>query len=326
MTKALVAAVVVLLIAATAGVRADDTAADPPWGRGVTAEQKARAHELLDQGNELFVHDDYAGALAKYKEAIASWDHPAIRFNMVRALIALDRPLEAADSLDKALAYGKAPLDDQLYAEALNYRTLLAGQLSTLEVSCTQDGVAVSVDGEAFVACPGTKTTRARPGAHVVVATRTGYLTTTRDVVLMPGAPTTVPMRVRSIAEATVMKTRWATWKPWAVVGAGVALAGIGGLVDLKARADLSDFDHDLDQNCQHTGCTTSQLGSLGSTALVENKLAIATMIAGGAVVATGVALAIVNRPQPFIPADDHPVVVPVATPGGAGVMVFGRF
>ena len=76
--------------------------------------------------------DKHREALAKYEDAVAVWDHPAIRFNMVRALIALDRPLEAYENLEKALAYGKDPLEDQVYSEAQNYQRLLEGLVDRL--------------------------------------------------------------------------------------------------------------------------------------------------------------------------------------------------
>jgi hypothetical protein len=59
--------------------------------------QMKSAETLLSEGNALFVDKRYADALAKYGEAIASWDHPAIRFNIVRCLIQLGRNFEAFD-------------------------------------------------------------------------------------------------------------------------------------------------------------------------------------------------------------------------------------
>ena len=58
--------------------------------------QKAQAQKILEEGNALFLKKDYAQALEKYKAAVAKWDHPAIRFNMVRCLIQLDKPVEAS--------------------------------------------------------------------------------------------------------------------------------------------------------------------------------------------------------------------------------------
>src|ERR1043165_10264928 len=90
-------------LAMTTPARADDV---PPWAAGVSDAHKLEAKRLLDEGNARFVEHDYVAALDRYTKAIAEWDHPAIRFNVVRCLIQLDRPLEAYDQLQRALAYG----------------------------------------------------------------------------------------------------------------------------------------------------------------------------------------------------------------------------
>jgi tetratricopeptide (TPR) repeat protein len=310
----------VLVLLCVTGVAFAD---DPPWARGVSAEHRAAAEKLLGEGNELFLHAKYREALERYQQAIASWDHPSIRFNMVRALIALDRPLDAYDNLEKALAYGKDPLEDQLYAEALNYRTLLEGQIATLDVSCKQQGVAITLDGAALLACPGAKSVRTVPGSHAIVGKLVGYQTSTSDVVAMPGKHQPVAVALKSLADATVMRTRWDAWKPWGVVAGGVALGGLGGLLDLKAKSDLDAFQKNLTAQCMHTGCAPGAVPSGESTAIAENRIAIGAMIVGGAAVVTGVALVILNRPHAYVPTEH---VVPTAVPGGGGVAVVGRF
>src|SRR3569623_242091 len=108
-------AVVMALAVAPSAAHADDQ----PWAVGVTDAQKAQAQKILDEGNQLFLKKDYAPALDKYKAAVAVWDHPAIRFNIVRCLIQLDRPVDASATLALALKYGAAPLEGAVYREAL---------------------------------------------------------------------------------------------------------------------------------------------------------------------------------------------------------------
>src|SRR4051812_38973049 len=117
----------VLLAASPIRARADDAMA--PWVAGVSEDNKAAAKKLLAQGNELFLEHKYAEALDTFKQAIAKWDHPAIRFNIVRCLIQLDRPVDAAENLELALKYGPAPLEESVYAEAVAYKKLLATQV-----------------------------------------------------------------------------------------------------------------------------------------------------------------------------------------------------
>src|SRR3954469_25031644 len=106
---------------AVIGLAAPAHADTPPWSVGVTDAQKAEAQKNLDAGNALFLDKKYAEALEKYRAAVAAWDHPAIRFNIVRCLIQLDKAVEASDNLKLALKYGSAPLEEAVYTEALSY-------------------------------------------------------------------------------------------------------------------------------------------------------------------------------------------------------------
>ena len=133
--------------------------------------KRPSAQKLLEEGNALFLKKDYAQALEKYKAAVGSWDHPAIRFNMVRCLIQLDRPVDASDNLALALKYGAAPLEEAVYTEALSYQKLLANQIGDLDVTCEQAGVKVTLDGQPLLDCPGKEHRRVAPGQHQLVGT-----------------------------------------------------------------------------------------------------------------------------------------------------------
>src|SRR5689334_16489633 len=107
-----IAVVTAIAVAAPRAARADQ-----PWAVGVSAEHKAQAQTLLEAGNAQFLERKYPEALATYQQALAIWDHPAIRFNVVRCLIQLGRPVEAYDNLEIALRYGEAPLESSVYEE-----------------------------------------------------------------------------------------------------------------------------------------------------------------------------------------------------------------
>src|SRR5204862_5516188 len=79
---------------------------DRPWASGVSQDAQKQALVLFDEGNRLFENSEHAAALAKYREALKIWDHPAIRYNAAVALINLDQPLAAHDNLELALRYG----------------------------------------------------------------------------------------------------------------------------------------------------------------------------------------------------------------------------
>lgn len=311
---------------------------ETPWGKGVSAENKAAAQRLLGQGNDKFVVNQFREALEKYEAAVAVWDHPAIRFNMVRTLIALDRPLEANKSIERALAYGKEPFKDNesMYTEALNYQRLLASQIATLEVGCKQAGVELKVDGQTFVECPGSTAKQMLPGSHALVAAKPGFKTETKDLVLLPGKVQPVTIELITLEKATVYRTKWATWKPWAVAGGGLVLAGLGALVNLQASKDMDQVEAQLEEQCGGgLGCSKEtydkRFKPLEDRAVLENRVGIGMMIGGGVVVTAGIVGVIMNRPKPYMkeataPKGTAAKLVPISTGDGGGFAVRGKF
>lgn len=298
------------LVALTAPVAAQPAPAPPadgapvddtPWGKGVSAEARATAQALLEDGNALFIQNLFREALAKYEAALAAWDHPAIRFNMVRALVNLDRPLEAEDNLTRALAYGAAPLGPEVFADASTYQRLLSQQLATLVVTCTQAGVAVAVDGIPAITCPGEHRARVRAGAHTVSAEGKDLLAVNRRETLVAGDNPAIDLRLTPLADVTVTRTRWATWKPWAITGGGVAVAGVGAALLLSARGLRDDYQAALARECGELACDPEALpvgtADLLDRAQLRNALGVGAVAVGGAAVVAGVVMVILNRP-----------------------------
>jgi hypothetical protein len=309
--------VMVMIVIAMASHAVAQPVDDTPWGRGVSAEARTRAQGLLEQGNAHILEGRPREALASYEAAIAVWDHPAIRFNIVRALIALDRTVEAADNLDRALRFGAAPLEEQVYAEAQSYKRLLAAQIGTLVVQCDQIGVTITVDGALFVQCPGRAEKRLVPGMHELVARGAGLLAVARSVLVLGAKTTTEDVRLQSLADATVRKRRWAAWKPWSVAAGGVALLGIGALLERQAAIDYDGYRGDLARQCAEVSCPPGTISStIADRAATENRLAIGAFALGGAALLTGAVLVWLNQPRIVVEAD----------PQGATVSIAGRF
>jgi hypothetical protein len=319
----LVIAVVIVLLAAPA------LAGNEPWSAGVSDAQKQAAQKLLEEGNALFLDKKFSAALEKYNAAIASWDHPAIRFNMVRCLIQLEKPVEASDNLALALKYGKDPLEDTVYAEALNYQKLLAKQIGDFAVSCKQAGVKVSFDGQVMLTCPGSAKRRAMVGQHLLVGTKDGFLTKTVDVIVPGGKQQQLELSLVSLDSAAKISHRWPTWVPWAVFGGGLAVAGVGGLLELQASARMDSYDRQATRNCSFVQCDPNDPMMLDSTdrksAERLDVIAIGVMSAGAAVAITGGVMLYMNR---GITVYEKSVERVTVTPhrGGALVSVGGSF
>lgn len=273
-------------VAAAPGLAQAD---NEPWKQGVTPEQMAQAKKLLDEGNVFLLEHDYEPALEKYKQAVAVWDHPAIRFNMVRCLIQLGRTVEASDNLERALKYGAAPLEETVYNEALAYQKLLANQIADVTVSCAQEGAELTLDGQPLLHCPGKITQRVVPGRHQVVGKKAGFLTRTSDLFVTGGHPEEVTIALEPfVARAASITHRWKPWIPWTVFAAGFAVAGVGGLLELSATSTRDEWEQRIQHDCASTPCPADYLDSLRSRAIAENRGAIVGFSVGAAAVATG--------------------------------------
>lgn len=270
-----------------------------PWAENVAQEQQDEALRLFEEGNKLFGDSKYTAAVAVYREALKSWDHPAIRYNLATALIELDQPLGAYESLELALRYGAAPFTPENYQQALTYRKLLRGQLAELRVACQEPNAEVTLDGRAMFSGPGDATRFLLPGAHQLVARKAGYLTETRSLSMLPGKPVVEELSLQEQPVPTKIIRRWETWKPWAVLGAGAVLAVAGVPMILDAKKNIDAFDADVARSCP-MGCTAVPPGAVGARdrSHVESVVAVSLFTVGGAMLAGGAAMLILNQPR----------------------------
>jgi len=297
---------------------------DKPWVTGVSEQAKAAAKELLDKGNAKLVAGDYVAALELYTQAIARWDHPAIRFNMVRCLIQLDRMVEANENLALALKYGAAPLEEPVYREALAYQKLLANEVATVTVRCDQPGVKLTLDGAPFVTCPGEQARKVKPGRHQIVGAKPGFLTLTHDVFVVGGAEEEFGISLAPLEGRGKIVHRWPAWLPWVVVGAGLGVTAVGGLIEYEAYQTMNHYEIGLVVPCFDFGCgpdrpVPENVRDLKDTAQTQNVVGIAVMTVGVATLITGGVLVYMNRARTVFPTAE-------VAPQGATISLTGRF
>jgi hypothetical protein len=307
--------------------------ADTPWSKGVPPEKRAEALRHFKDGNDYFERSQYPQALARYQEALRSWDHPAIRFNQAQCLVNLDRVLEAHEAIQAALRFGKGPLDEK-YREAQMIHRLLEGRVARLKVTCTQPGVTVTLDGKPLLAGPGVVQRIVLPGDHQVVASKPGFVTVTRTLNLPSGRETGLSLTLLPFKASVKLVRRWPKWKPWVIFGAGAVAAVVGVPLILQAKSDYASYDSDIKRLCSDgDGCTQAELPSsvtqTKSRARAENVTAIVMFAAGGAVLAAGATMLILNIPrvQRQRERSAAPVsVLPSLGPGGAGLLATWEF
>jgi tetratricopeptide (TPR) repeat protein len=296
--------------------------ADSPWTEGVSDDQKLQAKTLLDAGNALLIEKKYVEALEKYTAAVAVWDHPAIRFNMVRCEIQLGKNLEAFEDLEKSLRYGAAPLEDTVYNEALAYQKLLASQVGELAIACEQPDVQLTLDGKPLAACPTKKTMRVLAGPHQIVGTKAGLLPRTLELVVVGGKTETADVRLDPLAKGARIEHRWPQYVPYTVFGGGIAVGAVGILFQVLGSSQMKEYDRWVDTRCTGncTGAELADVQHLYDGAKLKSAVGVSLMITGGVGVAAGAVMVYLNRGRTV-----YPEVTPIAG-GGAAVSWHGSF
>lgn len=273
-------------------------AQERPWAKGVSPENQKAALELFRTGNTLLKDSVFVQAIEKYRQALALWDHPAIHYNLALALLNLDQPLEVHEHLVAAMRYGVAPLDVEKLEHARAYRNLIEKQLAQVEVTCDVAGASVVMDGRPLFTAPGRFEGLVRAGPHTIVASKEGYITNNQSRALPAGEATKIELKLFTNDDLTQYRRKWSAWKPWVVVGAGVALAAGGGFLHMQSRDNYNAFDLGINA-CG--GCVPdSGLADKRVQGDTMQKLAFTGYAVGGAALVTGAVLLYMNRLQPY--------------------------
>src|SRR6185295_10148926 len=88
---------------------------------------------------------------------------------------------------------------------------------------------------------------------HQVVATRAGFVTVTRTLVLIAGKEMNYEVPALEV-KMTALVRRWPPWVPWLVLAGGGVMVGGGALSYSAARTNFATYDREVAANCPH-GC-----------------------------------------------------------------------
>ena len=280
---------------------------EKPWSRNVSDDDQREARKLYASGNEQFKAERHTEALALYDKALERWEHPFIRLNAAASCIELERYLAAAVHIEAAATYrDHLKPDDQRKLAAMSKR--VEAKTGIIEVVTEQAGAALSIDGEQILVGPGSAKRRVLAGKHAVVAQRAGLESDTRQIEVAPGQV----VAVKPVLFVVASKWRWATWKPWALAGVGVAIAAVGAPLLISAQSKLderAELANTCGGPCDPNSAIGFELAALKTSADRRELSAITAFAVGGATIATGVVLAILNRPtQTKRPAEDGEV------------------
>lgn len=301
---------------------------DKPWNKGVPIATREAARQIFLEGNRLFKVPLFAQAAEQYVAALSKWKHPAFHFNLAIAQLNLRQDLAARDNLEQALAYGPEPLGQEQFQEAKKQLADVQRHLGRIRVGCPTEGAEVTLDGTTLFTGPGSHEVWVDATQHEIAAKKRGYVSQARHLTVAAGALQTVELTLHKLVE----DRPWATWKPWVVVGAGVAIAAAAGATHAVAARGFSQFDdHFRSLACSTSGCSDAEIGASWNARLdrarLEQKIAVGGYVAGGAILAAGAVLLYLNRPRLANEADTSSsatdiAIVPAAAPGMVGVLV----
>ena len=301
--RSALAAIMLALLAGEGWAQQGAAEAERPWAKGVPQARQEKAFALFRDGNSALKESLFVKAAQIYREALQSWDHPAIHYNLALALVNLDQPLETHEHLLAALKYGALPLDADKYEQALRYRALVEKQLAKVEIRCDTNGAAVKLDGVQVFTGPGKYEGLVRAGAHTIVASKEGFLTSEQSETLPGSTSKLFELKLVTAEDLTEYRRRWPSYLPWVVVGAGAVLAASGVGLHLSARNAFKSYDDGVTACVKPDtgGCVPSvSLAGTRSRGDTMQGIALAAYGIGGAALVTGAVLVYLNRLQPY--------------------------
>ena len=309
--------------------RADGAERTKPWSRGVPQAQRARARELFLEGNRYLDVPLFAQAAEKYQEALALWPHPAFHFNLALAQLNLVQPVEAYESFGQALAHAPDGIAEDKQRLAQDYRQRLEQQLGRIEVTCQQPGAAVTMDGRPLFTAPGRWEGVMLPGEHQILASADGFIPAAERVVVSAGERSAVALVLHK-PERTMTVRYMPAWIPWASLGVGAAVLGVGRYVEQRADQKTADFNQAFRDKCPR-GCEREEAPELYvrlDDAQSERRNALRLYMTGAAVLTMSAALLYVNRERVVRRGalDDTVSLIPVLAPDAAGMSARIRF
>ena len=291
----------------------DVDAGGEPWSEGVSLDQRQQARQLFLEGNRFFKIPIFPRAIERYEAAVAIWPHPRFYFNLAVAQLNHGDDVAARQSFERSLAHGDGALGQEQHAEARRLRAEIEGRLGRVRVTCTTRGAAIAIDGKHALDCAGDGELLVwlGPGAHELGATKSGYLPVTQEIAISAGDITPVSIALITLGEAHDESRRWPVWIPWSVLGTGAAIIAVGAGVHSRAASNYSAHDDRfvmldciVEPDPISPGCPAEAIPpDLDDTlrrADRQQRLAVGLYVAGGALLAAGVALQVLNRARPL--------------------------
>jgi tetratricopeptide (TPR) repeat protein len=264
---------------------------------------------------------DYPKALQEFNTAYDSSPYFAVLYNIAQTLIALDRPLEAANTLSRYLKEGRDRIPPQRIGQVEDQIAQLEAFLGVLYVSTEPPGALITVDGRAIGRTPLGKPVRLAAGTCSISATLDDGRRVDRSVTIGQGTRNHVALQLPSpppkiehdklavaaqaapLPKAPSGPSRMRTVLPYTLVGVGVALAGgaLGTYLFWERSAykkwqDAQPAWHNSQPGSPDFAKTAAESNRRADLVTTAKRTVLGLSIAGGASVAAGAALYLVDR------------------------------
>jgi tetratricopeptide (TPR) repeat protein len=276
-----------------------------------SASEKAAAEALFNDGTALMQAQNYADACAKFEASNAIEPGLGVKLWLADCYDRAGRTASAWALFSEAAALAQKSGQDERAKAAAERSADLEKRLSKLEIvppaRALPDGYSVTLDGKAIPSASVGSALPVDPGTHVVVVEAPGYRSlTVREEV--PAGPTSVKLPLTALEPAPVAPAPSAGAATaagrkeggptpghthrvlaYSLGGLGVlSLAGSGLLAYRAHQLDKQSLDHCL---VNEPNACNEHGASLRGQAQNYGNAATAAVIAGGALVATGVVL-----------------------------------
>jgi len=297
--------------------------------------QSAEAEVLFRDGRSLVKAGKLAEGCAKIEASERIESSVGTLLNLGDCREKLGRVASAWAAFKKAEATAKrAGSDDKREDEARRRALSLEPKMSslTIEIGQPTTGLVIKRDGEALDAALLDTAVPLDPGTYTIVAEAPGYTAWKSEVVIQSrtqrrlAIPALERAKVVAVAAPSPAPTivyrkvhrTWSGWRKFSVVlgVAGVGAVGTGFYFGMRSR----ELEDSADERCPLLVCTDQQALHDNDRARDLGSRANILYIAGGAAVASAVALWFVGGPG------ESTVVTPMLSTDQAGVSLLGSF
>lgn len=158
-------------------------------------EDRAKAAQLLDEGNQLFEQKQYSKALEKYEAAYAAFSSPKILFNIGEVKREIGQTVEAANAYAAFINEASVNPMSEIGSKAREELEALDRQIARLAFEGDLEGAAITIDGQPLDRFA-QREVRVEAGTHTIRATRAGLRPFSTTITARAGIPTPVSIEL----------------------------------------------------------------------------------------------------------------------------------